>query len=111
MMTRHAFDSVQVLQQLPGLLMQLLPAIDINDLIKTSQALVFYNLFLNHVPIFELADGPEALAIPEGMSEDMAEARLGVVSILTDWSFLFLDRILELVSNSAFFFPCDFFPM
>jgi hypothetical protein len=96
-MQHHALFSLPLLKILPELLMQLLLAIDLNDLIKTSQALCFFRSFLSLVPIFGIGDGSEALSYPPEISEEVAEARLSVVAILPDWAFSFLDRILEFV--------------
>lgn len=101
MMTRQSLNSEVFLSYLPSLLLQLLPAIDLNDLVKTTHALSFYKLFLNQVPIFSLADGPEALVAPDGMSEEVVEARLAVVQVLPEWAFAFLDKILDFVSYTS----------
>lgn len=98
-MTRQSLNSEIFLSHLPSLLMQLLPAIDLNDLSKTIHALYFFKLFLTQVPLFSLADGPEALACPPEMSEELIESRLAILQVLPDWAFLFLDRLLEFVSS------------
>eukprot|EP01126_Amoeba_proteus_P037935 TRINITY_DN3933_c0_g2_i4.p1 TRINITY_DN3933_c0_g2~~TRINITY_DN3933_c0_g2_i4.p1 ORF type:complete len:362 (+),score=58.98 TRINITY_DN3933_c0_g2_i4:790-1875(+) len=102
-LVRPFFDSVMCLEQLPGLMMQMLLVIDLNDVTKTTIALHFYQNFLSRVPLFEFVGGVHVLPTTvstDFLSKEVLDARLGVVEILSDWSISFLDRILEFLRHS-----------